>query len=149
MLANYGNKFMIWLKLALSILACLEIGIIYKSPRGPWMRSTCYFFVDQLWVVSSWWKLLPFLDCTSWAQAACKDGPTSHNKYIAAHFKTLVGRSHAEPANEILIGSVEQKESKKKVGSFIDVQQMYNLFSRIAVDNNNLFIMCSCLDFNF
>ena len=24
-----------------SILVCLYIGIFYKSPRGPWMQSTC------------------------------------------------------------------------------------------------------------
>ena len=27
--------------MALSILVCLEIGIFYKSLRGPWMWSTC------------------------------------------------------------------------------------------------------------
>ena len=29
--------------LFLSIFFCLEISIFYKSPRGPWMRSTCWF----------------------------------------------------------------------------------------------------------
>ena len=50
-------------------------------------------------------------------QAACKDGPNL-NRSIAVHFETLVGGFYAEPADEMLMRSVKQKELKKKVGHF-------------------------------
>ena len=39
--ANYGNNFGVNLWLAQSILVYMEIGIFNRSPRGPWMQSTC------------------------------------------------------------------------------------------------------------
>ena len=41
--------------------------------------------------------------------------PTSHNRSIAAHFGSLVGRFYAEPTDEMVMGTFfEEKQSKKK-----------------------------------
>ena len=41
--------------------------------------------------------------------------PASHNRGIAAHFGSLVGRFYAEPTDEMVMGTfVEEKQSKKK-----------------------------------
>merc|ERR1719494_223529 len=42
--------------------------------------------------------------------------PTAHNRSIVTHFETLVSRFYAEPDDEVLMGLVEQKGPKKKVG---------------------------------
>ena len=45
--------------------------------------------------------------------------PTSHNRSIAAHFESLVGRFYAEPTDEMEMGTfVEEKQSKKKQKNF-------------------------------
>ena len=45
--------------------------------------------------------------------------PTSHNRSIAVHFEMSLSIFNVEPTDEMLMGSVEQKESKKKVGQFM------------------------------
>ena len=41
--------------------------------------------------------------------------PTSHNRSIATHFGSLVGRFYAEPTDEMVMGMLfEEKQSKKK-----------------------------------
>ena len=40
---------------------------------------------------------------------------TSHNRGIAAHFGSLVGRFYAEPTDKMVMGTFfEEKQSKKK-----------------------------------
>ena len=41
--------------------------------------------------------------------------PTSHNRSIAAHFESLVGRFYAETTDEMVMGTFfEEKQSIKK-----------------------------------
>ena len=40
--------------------------------------------------------------------------PTSHNRAIAAHFQTLVGKFYSEPTDEMVMGSFDEEEPKKK-----------------------------------
>ena len=40
--------------------------------------------------------------------------PTSHNRAITAHFQTLVGKFYSEPTDEMVMGSFDEEEPKKK-----------------------------------
>ena len=54
--------------------------------------------------------------------------PTSHNRSIATHFGSLVGRFYGEPTDEMVMGTFfEKKQSKKKQtkNTVVDVRSFF------------------------